>query len=49
MYRKLEHAEHIRIIDPLNYPDFMALKNALKIVTDSGGVQKEAYIFGIPS
>lgn len=36
----------LKIINPLNYFDFLKLlKNASKVVTDSGGVQKESYIF----
>lgn len=39
----------ILAIDPVDYFDFLALlMNASKVVTDSGGVQKEAYFFGIP-
>ena len=34
----------IKIIEPLNYIDLMSLtQNAYKIITDSGGYQKEAY------
>ena len=36
-------------IEPVDYLDFCALLMAAsKVVTDSGGVQKEAYFFGIP-
>jgi UDP-GlcNAc3NAcA epimerase len=39
----------VQAIDPVDYLDFIALLiSAAKVVTDSGGVQKEAYFFGIP-
>lgn len=40
---------NVKRIKPVDYPTFMCLLNgAGKVVTDSGGVQKEAYFFGIP-
>lgn len=39
-----------RVIDPLPYHELMALlTNSLKVITDSGGLQKEAYFAGIPA
>jgi len=49
LYNKLKESNNVRIIPSLNYLDFVKLeKNALKIVTDSGGIQKEAYVLGAP-
>ncbi len=40
---------NLRFIEPLSYLDFISLMGAAEMVlTDSGGIQKEAYIIGKP-
>jgi UDP-GlcNAc3NAcA epimerase len=42
-------APNVRLIEPLGYIDLAALASQARvIVTDSGGLQKEAYWYGIP-
>jgi UDP-GlcNAc3NAcA epimerase len=51
---RLEHyditwAKHVRLIEPVGYLDMMALgRTAYRILTDSGGLQKEAFLLGVP-
>jgi UDP-N-acetylglucosamine 2-epimerase len=41
--------QNVRVLDPLGYLDMAALcSQARVIVTDSGGLQKEAYWYGVP-
>jgi UDP-N-acetylglucosamine 2-epimerase len=40
---------HVRLIEPLGYIEMVALaRSARLVVTDSGGLQKEAYWLGVP-
>jgi len=42
-------SKNIRMIEPLGYLDFICLQSfAKRIITDSGGIQKEAYILKKP-
>jgi UDP-N-acetylglucosamine 2-epimerase (non-hydrolysing) len=39
----------MRVIDPLGYVEFLSLvRGAAAVVTDSGGVQEESTILGVP-
>ena len=49
LYNKLLSYDHVILIRPVGYIDFIKLlKNAKKVISDSGGIQKEAYLLGIP-
>ncbi len=46
---KVERAANLRLIPPLGYLDFLALqRHARLVLTDSGGVQEETTVLGVP-
>jgi len=49
LYDELKMARNMRVVEPVNYLDSIVLtRNAVKILTDSGGLQREAYFAGVP-
>lgn len=46
---RLLNCSNVKTLLPVGYIDFIALlQNSLKVVTDSGGIQKEAYLLRVP-
>lgn len=49
LFRRLEKCKNVKLIEPLGYIDFVKLmQNSHKVITDSGGVQKESYLLHVP-
>ena len=49
LYEKIENASNLMLIEPVGYLEMIQLeRDAKKILTDSGGVQKEAYFYQVP-
>lgn len=45
----IEFPANVRAVEPLGYLDMIRLlSSAERLLTDSGGMQKEAYVLGVP-
>lgn len=49
LLNRLLKCSNVKTLLPIGYIDFIALlQNSLKVITDSGGIQKEAYLLNVP-
>lgn len=49
LWDNLERAKNLELLEPVGYLDMLLLEeNAQAVLTDSGGVQREAYFLGTP-
>jgi UDP-N-acetylglucosamine 2-epimerase (non-hydrolysing) len=49
LLRKLRQSNHVRLLEPAGYFDMLKLlSEAILVLTDSGGIQKEAFWLGTP-
>jgi UDP-N-acetylglucosamine 2-epimerase len=49
LYDRLKQNNIVKLIEPLGYVDFVRLmQNSKKVITDSGGVQKESFLLSVP-
>ncbi|MGE7272677.1 non-hydrolyzing UDP-N-acetylglucosamine 2-epimerase [Brevibacillus panacihumi] len=49
LYQLISESSNVKLIDPVSYLEMIFLeKHARSIITDSGGVQKEAYFLQVP-
>jgi UDP-N-acetylglucosamine 2-epimerase (non-hydrolysing) len=49
LFHELVSCNNVCVIPPMGYIDFISLvSNASKVITDSGGLQKEAYLLSVP-
>ncbi len=49
MWDKVKNTDRIQIMEPIGYLEFLfLLSNAKLMITDSGGVQKEAFLLNVP-
>ena len=49
LMRRLQQSKDLKLTDPMNYLDMLTLnRSARMILTDSGGLQEEATVLGVP-
>jgi UDP-N-acetylglucosamine 2-epimerase (non-hydrolysing) len=49
LMERVENIERVDIVEPLGYIDFLKLQsNSYVVLTDSGGIQEESCILGVP-
>ena len=49
LMERIDRMNGLMLMDPVGYKDFLQLeRNALMVLTDSGGIQEETTVFGVP-